>query len=227
VTWPPLSAHRAWCPPPVHRNTGGLGSAGSRLPGRSPTSPLLCRPPTPCPHRPRLRFPWPWPPARRTLVLCLVRPTTRVPADVPCGGDGSPALRQTGVCRGEARASQGTGPSSACVRWSKPPRRRRPPSRPLSARGRCCLRCNPALAASGKSRGFGAAVPRPARSPASASPHVFPRTAQGVRPARAGAPLAGRDVHPLDDARSFLVASHPPIPFDPQGLVALKILSAF
>jgi hypothetical protein len=94
------------------------------------------------------------------------------------------------------------------------------------AEGHCCLRRSPALSASGKTIGFGAAVPRPARSRAYASPHVFPRTAQGSLPARVGSPLAGRDSHLLDDARSFMVASHPPIPFDPQGLVALEILSA-
>jgi hypothetical protein len=34
--------------------------------------------------------------------------------------------------------------------------------------------------------------------------------------------LAGRDSHPLDDIRSFVVASPLPVPFDPQGLVALN-----
>ena len=41
--------------------------------------------------------------------------------NVPCVGDSSPALRKTGVCRGEARASQVTGPSSSCVPWSNTP----------------------------------------------------------------------------------------------------------
>jgi hypothetical protein len=31
----------------------------------------------------------------------------------------------------------------------------------------------------------------------------------------------GRDSHPLDAKRSFMVVSHLPVPFDPQGLVAL------
>ena len=75
--------------------------------------------------------------------------------------------------------------------------------------------------------GFGAAVPRPARSHAYASQNVFPRTAQGLLPARAGSPLTGQDSHLLDDERSFMVASHPPIPFDPQGLVALNFLYVF
>jgi hypothetical protein len=161
----------------------------------------------------------------RTLVLCRVRPTTCVPAYVPCVGDGSPALRSTGVRRGEARTSQDTGPSSSCVLWSNTPPDTAPPPCPKTyAEGHCCLRRSPALSASGKTIGFGAAVPRPARSRAYASPHLFPRTTQGSLPARVGSPLAGRDSHPLDDARSFMVASHPPIPFDPQGLVALEFL---
>jgi hypothetical protein len=41
--------------------------------------------------------------------------------NVPCVGDGSPALRSTGVCRGAARASQVTGSSSACGLWSNTP----------------------------------------------------------------------------------------------------------
>ena len=48
-------------------------------------------------------------------------PTTRAPANASCVGDDSPALRKTGMCRGEARASQVTGPSSSCVPWSNTP----------------------------------------------------------------------------------------------------------
>jgi len=39
----------------------------------------------------------------------------------PCVGAPSPAPRNTGMCRGEARASQVTGPSSSCVPWSYTP----------------------------------------------------------------------------------------------------------
>ena len=67
---------------------------------------------------------------------------------------------------------------------------------------------NSAPWASGKAIGFGAAVPRPARSSAYASPAVSPRPAQGWLPARAGSPLAGRVSHPLDDAQSFMKASY-------------------
>jgi len=93
-----------------------------------------------------------------------------------------------------------------------------------SRRGRCGLRCNSALSASGKTIGFGAAVPRPARSHAYASQAPLLGSAPGLLPARAGSPLAGRDSHPLDDEQSFMETSHPPIPFDQQGLVALNFL---
>ena len=160
----------------------------------------------------------------RTLVLCLVRPTTRVPAYASCVGDGSPALRTTGIRRGEARASQVTGPSSSCVLWSNTPPDTIPSLPKPDAGGRCGLRWNPALSASGKTIGFGAAVPRPARSPAHASQIPSLESAPGLLPAQAGSPLAGRDLHPLDDARSFMVASHPPILFDQPCLVAPEFL---
>jgi hypothetical protein len=71
-----------------------------------------------------------------------------------------------------------------------------------------------------KDHGFGAAILRPARLHASASPVLFPTPAPGLLPTRAGSPLAGRDLHPLDDKQSFMKASHPPIPVDTQTLVA-------
>jgi len=65
-----MSGHQSWFPSKVHINTGCLCSAGSSLPGRSPTSKLICSPPTPCPHWPPLRFPLLWPTSMLTLVLC-------------------------------------------------------------------------------------------------------------------------------------------------------------
>ena len=146
---------------------------------------------------------------------------------VSCVGDGSPALRHAGIGRGEARASQVTGPSLSYVLWSNTP----PDtilSLPTNSRRRLLLpsgKTGPS--ASGKTIGFGAAVPRPARLHAYASPDLFPRPAPGLLPARAGSPLTGRDLHPLDDKQSFMETSHPPIPFDPQGLVTLFYLSAW
>ena len=85
---------------------------------------------------------------------------------------------------------------------------------------------NPALSASGKAIGFGAAYPWPTRSRTYASPVPFLRPSQGALPARAGSPFAGRVSHPLDDEQSFMKVSPPPILFDQQGLVALECLSA-
>jgi len=129
------------------------------------------------------------------------------------------------MCRGEARASQVPGPSSSCVPWSNTP----PdtfPSSPVCRRGALLPSMESSTLGIREDIGFGAAVPRPARSSAYASPAVSPRPAQGWLPAWAGSPLAGQDSHLLDDKQSFMKASHPPIPFDPQGLVALKFLSA-
>src|SRR5216683_3395320 len=121
------------------------------------------------------------------------------------------------MCRGEARASQVTGSSSSCVLWSNTP----PdtfPSSPVCRRGALLPSMESSTLGIREDIGFGAAVPRPARSSAYASPAVSPRPAQGWLPAWAGSPLAGQDSHLLDDKQSFMKASHPPIPFDPQGI---------
>jgi hypothetical protein len=113
-------------------------------------------------------------------------------------------------------------PLRAC--YGRTPRRILPPPGPNLRRGLLLPSMNSSTLGIREDIGFGAAVPRPARSHTYASPNLFPRTAQGLLPARAGSPLAGQDSHLLDDVRSFMVASHPPIPFVPQGLVALKRL---
>ena len=79
--------------------------------------------------------------------------------------------------------------------------------------------------ASGKVRGFGAATPWPTRSHAYASPRPLLTPSQGLLPAREGSPFVGWVSHPLDDTQSFMESLPPPIPFDPQGLVALHFLS--
>lgn len=160
----------------------------------------------------------------RGLILCPMGRRHVRPANVPCVGDDSPALRKTGISRGEARASQVTGPSSSYVlRSNTPPDMA--PSLPNNAAGYYCLRCKTALSASGKMIGFGAAVPRPARSHTYASPTPSLGSAQGLLLTRVGSPLARQDSHLLDDERSFMVASQPPIPFDQPCLVALFLLS--
>ena len=195
-----------------------------RVPPRSPTSLLLCSPPTPCPHQPWLRFPLP--------VAYLDAGACSVP-----GGRRHVRLRTR-------RASETGHRLSAkpdCVEERRGPPRLR--GRPLRAcHGRTPRRIHPLLAhftqgsllpsgnsapwASGKTIGFGAACPWPTCSRASASPALFRRLSQGSLPTWAGSPLVGRDLHPLDDIQSFMKVSPPPIPFDQQSLVALNFLSA-
>ena len=150
-------------------------------------------------------------------------PTTRAPANVPCVGDDSPALRKTGVYVEERRGPPRLlRPSSSCVPRVEHPagyhsllaHSRRESLLPSLYHRQC--------SASGNLGSFGAAILRPARSYAYASPAVFPRPAQGWLPAWAGSPLAGQDLHLLDDKQSFMEASHPPLPFDQPSLVAPK-----
>jgi hypothetical protein len=179
-----------------------------RVQGRpcSPTSSLVCSPPTPCLHRPRLRFPLP--------AAYLVADACSVPerADDTCARQravrrrrvtGSPLHRN--LCE-ERRGPPGLRGHPLRTCCGRTPRRIRPPPRPTHAEGHCCLRSISALSASGKHIGFGAAVPRPARSRAYASPMSFLTPSQGWLPARAGSPLAGRVLHPLDDKQSFMEA---------------------
>ena len=124
----------------------------------SPTSTLLCSPPTPCLLRSWLRFPLPT--AYLDAGACSVPrgPTTRALANVSCVGDGSPALRKTGdgSRRGEglpgywtvlfirAMVEHPAGYDPLLARYTE---------RPLWPSS------NSAPWASGKSIGFGAACP--------------------------------------------------------------------
>jgi hypothetical protein len=78
---------------------------------------------------------------------------------VSCVGDGSPALRHAGICRGEARASQVTGPSSSYVPWSHTPPETTPSSPSNACRGWLVPSGTTGPWASGKVRGCGAACP--------------------------------------------------------------------
>ena len=219
-----MSRHWPWFPSEGHIDTGRLCSAGSRchpVP-RRPRSYAALRLPASFGHR--SGSPCVWPTSMRVLVLCLMADDTCT-RNVACVGDGSPALRETGKCRGEARASQVTGPSSSCVPWSNTPPDTLPSSpKKLSPGMVVAFRENRTLGIR-EGIGFGAAFPWPTCSHAYASPALFPRPAQGLLPARAGSPLAGQDSHLLDDTQSFMESLPPPIPFDPQGLVALLFLS--
>lgn len=54
---------------------------------------------------------------------------------------------------------------------------------------------------------------------------AVPPPSQGSLPARAGSPLTGRALHPLDDSQDFTNSSHRSIPPDQHCLVALNLLS--
>src|SRR5262249_39210363 len=147
-------------------------------------------------------------------------PTTRAPANMSCVGDGSPVLRDTGIGRGEARASQVPRPSSSYVPWSNTP----PdtiPSSPTPAGVAVAFEVIQHSRHPGRLEVSGPHTPWPARSHVYASPRPFLTPSPGLLPARAGSPLAGQDSHLLDDTQSFMESSHPPIPFDQHCLVAL------
>jgi len=191
---------------------------------------LLCSPPTPCPLRPWLRFPLPA--AYLVAGACSmptwgrrhVHPPTRRAPETTHRLSATP-----GFLRGEARASQVTGPSSSCVLWSNTP----PDTSPLHAQEKKHLHAGVVVAFDEiqlsrhpGSIGFGAAVPRPARSHAYASLIPFLASAQGLLPARAGSPLAGRISHPLDDERSFMKSPHLQSPSTSRAWSHWIILSA-
>ena len=103
-----------------------------RTPPRSPTSTLLCSPPTPsspsaaAPVVPRQR-----PTSVRRLVL---HRRTGASADRCNAGDiSTPAPHKPALSRGETRVSQVPGPSSSCVPWSSTPPGATTP-RPFSVR---------------------------------------------------------------------------------------------
>src|SRR5262245_17939117 len=102
-----MSKHWAWVPPEDHTDTGRLCSAGSACQAfpdvLAPMQPSDSLPPSALAPVPLAR-------AYLDVDACSVPqgPTTRAPTNVSCVGDDSPALRKTGIGRGEARASQVT-----------------------------------------------------------------------------------------------------------------------
>ena len=157
-------------------------------------------------------------------LCCACWPTTRAPATCRASETGH-RLSVKPECVEERRGLPRLRghPLHAC--HGRTPRRIPSPPRPKLSPGMVvAFRENRTLGIR-EGIGFGAAFPWPTCSHAYASPAVSPRPAQGLLPARAGSPLAGRDSHPLDNEQSFMEVSHPPIPFDPQGLVALFFLS--
>ena len=211
---------RSWVPPGAHVNTGRLCSAGSGSHSRSPTSQLVCGPPTPllssasAPVVPRLR-----PTSPRALLLCPTRGRQRVRPRTCCTSE---RVHRISVAPVFFEEEQGPPrllgrPLRAC-RGRRPRRVRRSP-RPCR-RVRCGLQAIQSLGHPGchRFRGCMAHGPRPTRSRAYASTHPSPETLQGSLPVRAGSPLTGRVSHPLDDVRGFpeLIASFiPPWPAGP------------
>jgi hypothetical protein len=132
----PTSRHWTWFPPKARIPTGCLCSTESGLPPRSPASALVCSPPTPLRHRPRLRL---------SLAVGLPRrerfsePAVRAFADARrVGGLGGWVLRCPSWIRGPSGASQVTGSSS-----SHAPRPNTPPgggaTSPCGGVVACCL----------------------------------------------------------------------------------------
>jgi len=223
VTCRPMSKHWAWFPSEVHTNTGRLCSAGSGRSPRSPTSSLLCSPPTPCPLRPPRWFPLRVASLAAGASSVPLRPTTRALANVSCV-----RRRVTGSPQNRDEARRGEGlPGYGAILFVRAMVEHPAGYVPLLAHLTERLLWpsgNSAPWASGKMIGFGAATPWPTRSHAYASPRPFLTPSQGLLPAQAGSPFAGRVSHPLDDTQSFMESLPPPIPFDPQGLVALNFL---
>ena len=123
---------RRSCFPNSSSHQHGPPSLGRvRTPPRSPTSSLLCSPPTPS-----------LPSAAAPVVPCQ-RPApvrspacSSPPADRCNAGDiSTPAPRKPALSRGETRGSQVPGPSSSCVPWSTTPPGAYRPS-PVSRCGR-------------------------------------------------------------------------------------------
>src|SRR5712691_7550930 len=202
-----MSTHWAWFPPEGHIDTGRLCSAwvqGCPVPQR-PRSYAALRLPasfgrgsgSPC-RRPT---------SMRALVLCRVG--RRHVRSLTCRASetGHRLSARPGMGRGEARASQVTGPSSSYVPWSNTP----PEtilSSPATRRGRCGLQVIQHPGHPGSVEVSGPHAPWPTRSHAYASPTTFLGSSQGLLPAQAGSPLAGRVLHLLDDTRSFMKLSH-------------------
>ena len=188
-----------------------------RTPPRSPTSTLLCSPPTPsspsaaAPVVPRQR-----PTSVRRLVL---HRRTGASADrCNAGVISTPAPHKPALSRGDTRGSQVPGPSSSCVPWSSTPPGAYRPS-PISRCGRCCLQASQYL---GHPETYFFRGYLPTAHSLACLRFAESVTVSGARLAtgRAGSPLAGRVSHPLDDKQGFMKSSHTPFPLDQPCLVA-------
>jgi len=189
-----------------------------RAPPRSPTSSLLRSPPTPSPHRSRLRFP-----SSATYLEAEARSS-------PHRG----CLHQRAACR---RVVTGSPSHRLCSRreeglpgcWavlfvraaSQPPRRvRRCPS-PWRSVSTSFLSAT-SLQPSGLNTPWAPGIrisrlesPRPTRSRVYASAIPSPRSPQDSLPTCWARALVGRASHPLDSEPSFMTSSHTLTPLGP------------
>ncbi len=181
------------------------------MPTSSPTSKLICSPPTPSPPSAVTSVPLANDlPRGAGAFLPMVSATSTCTRKRASFGDRSPALRLTGTpeerqgppgllgrplraCRGATLRRTRTRLTHFSMRSSL--ERSTSPSR------------NSERSASGLNIVFKATYPRPTRSRAYASPISLPRPSPGSLPARAGSPLAGQVSHLQDDERNFMESS--------------------
>ena len=224
VTWYATSGRCPWVPPEAHTDTGRLCSAGSRddpVPRRHRSYAAL-RLPASVGHG--SGSPCQWPPSWRTLVLCLVGRRHVRPPTCRASETGHRLSRTPECLRGEARASQVARPSSSYVLWSNTPPDTAPSS-PNSCRGPLLPSIYSSTLGIREDDRFRGRNPTARTFACLRIADAISGTVARLATGWAGSPLAGRDSHPLDDRQSFMEDSRPPIPIDPQGLVALKSLS--
>ena len=127
---------------------------------RSPTAPLVGRPPTPCLLWPRLRVPVPVASLAAGASSGPLGPTTRALAHMSCVGDGAPARRAPGVSSRKGEGLPGDGAVLFVRAMVEHPAGDQPRSpKKNSRRGWLLPSGKTGPSASGKARGFGAACP--------------------------------------------------------------------
>ena len=158
MTCPPTSRHRSCFPPEVHINTGRLCSAGSgchAVPRRHRSYAAL-RLPAPIGHG--SGSPCQRPTSMRTLVLCP-RADDTCARNAPRVGDGSPALRHTGMSSRRGEGLPGYWAVLFVRAVVEHPAGYDPLLAQLLRRGSLLPSGKTAPSASGKTIGFGAACP--------------------------------------------------------------------
>ena len=189
-----------------------------RTPPRSPTSTLLCSPPTPSS------------PSAAAPVIPRQRPTSvrRSCSSPPHRCPRQPVQRRRHFYPGSPQAGslpeEKRGdprclghPLRACR--GQRPRRVRTAPRPSLGAVAVAFRRSHTLGTR-KHVSFVATYPRPTRSRAYASPKSVTVSGARLATGRAGSPFAGRVSHPLDDEQGFMKSSHTPFPLDQPCLVA-------